>query len=94
MRLALAAAVAVALLAVLPAGSATRPASPALIKQGLARAVAAGRLTPDEAAGYRAEVARAQAEAAQAAAAAAPRCSTACSRTWRRCAARTRGSGR
>lgn len=63
MRLALAAALAVALLAVLPAGSATRPASPALIKLGLARAVSAGRLTPDEAAGYRAEVARAQAEA-------------------------------
>ena len=63
MRIVLAAAVAVALLAVLPAGSATRPASPALIKLGLARAVAAGRLTPDEAAGYRAELARAQAEA-------------------------------
>jgi hypothetical protein len=63
MRIVLAAAVAVALLAVLPAGSATRPASPALIKLGLARAVAAGHLTPDEAAGYRAELARAQAEA-------------------------------
>jgi hypothetical protein len=63
MRPVFAAAVAVALLAVLPAGSATRPASPALIKEGLARAVAAGRLTPDEAAGYRAEVARAQTEA-------------------------------
>jgi hypothetical protein len=63
MRLVLVAAVAVALLAVLPAGSATRPASPALIKEGLTRAVAAGRLTPDEAAGYRAEVARAQTEA-------------------------------
>ena len=63
MRIVLAAAVAVALLAVLPAGSATRPASPALIKLGLARAVTAGRLTPDEAAGYRAELARAQAEA-------------------------------
>jgi D-glucuronyl C5-epimerase-like protein len=63
MRLVLAAAVAVALLAVLPAGSATRPASPALIKEGLARAVAGGRLTPEEAAAYRAEVARAQTEA-------------------------------
>ena len=63
MRLVLAAAVAVPLLAVLPAGSATRPASPVLIEAGLARAVAGGRLTPDEAAGYRAEVARAKAEA-------------------------------
>jgi hypothetical protein len=63
MRIALAAAVAVALLAVSSAGSATRPASPALIKLGLTRAVAAGRLTPGEAAGYRAEVARAQVEA-------------------------------
>jgi len=63
MRIALAAAVAVALLAVSSAGSATRPASPALITLGLTRAVAAGRLTPDEAAGYRAEVARAQVEA-------------------------------
>lgn len=61
MRLVFAAAVAVALLAVLPAGSATRPASPALIKQGLARAVSAGRLPADEAAGYGAQLARAQA---------------------------------
>lgn len=60
MRLALAAAAAVALLAVLPAGSATRPAPSALILQGLGRAVDAGRLTPDEAASYREEVARAQ----------------------------------
>jgi D-glucuronyl C5-epimerase-like protein len=63
MRIALAAAAtAAALLAALPAGSATRPASPALIERGLARAVTAGRLAPDEAAGYRAEVARALAE--------------------------------
>ena len=61
MRIALAAAVAAALLAALPAGSATRPPPRALILQGLAGAVSAGRLTPDEAAGYRADVARAQA---------------------------------
>ena len=57
-----AAAAAVALLAVLPAGSATRPAPAALIEKGLAQAVDAGRLTPDEAGGYRAELTRARAE--------------------------------
>lgn len=62
MRFALAAAVAVALLAVPPAGSATRPAPAALIQQGLARAVAAGRLTSDDAGAYRAALARARAE--------------------------------
>ena len=61
MRFALAAAVAAALVAVLPAGSATRPANAALIQKGLAGAVADGRLTPDEAAGYRATLTGAQA---------------------------------
>jgi hypothetical protein len=64
MRLALAAAaLAVAPLAAVPAGSATRLSPSALIERGLGRAVEAGRLTPDEAAGYRAEAARARAEA-------------------------------
>ena len=63
MRLVLAGAAAVALLAVLPAESATRPAPAALIEQGLARAVAAGRLTPAEAGGYRGALARARTEA-------------------------------
>jgi D-glucuronyl C5-epimerase C-terminus len=63
MRIALAVAVAVALLAASSSGSATRPSSAALIQVGLARAVAAGRLTPAEAAGYRGDVARAKAEA-------------------------------
>jgi len=63
MRIVLAAAVTVALLAVLPAGSATRPAPAALIQKGLTRAIAAGRLAPDEADGYRAGLARARAEA-------------------------------
>jgi len=61
MRLVVVATAAVALLAVLPAGAASRPAPPALILQGLSSAVSAGRLTPDEAAGYRQDVARAQA---------------------------------
>ena len=62
MRSVLAAAVAVALLAVLPAGSATRPAPPALIAKGLSRAVAVGRLTPDEAGSYRAALRAARSE--------------------------------
>ena len=62
MRLVLAAAAAVALLAVQPAGPATRPAPAALIQKGLAEAVAAGRLMPDEVDGYRADLARARAE--------------------------------
>jgi hypothetical protein len=61
-RLAFVAAVAaVTLLAVPPAGSATRPASAALIERGLAQALAAGRVTPDEVSGYRSELARARA---------------------------------
>jgi hypothetical protein len=63
MRLVLAGAAAVALLAVLPAGSATRPSPAALVQKGLARAVAAARLTPAEADGYRVELARAGTEA-------------------------------
>src|SRR5712691_5699370 len=63
MRLVLAGAAAVALLAVLPAGSATRPTPAALIQKGLALAGAAGRLTPAEVDGYRAELARARTEA-------------------------------
>ena len=62
MRFALAAAVALALLAVIPAGSATRPAPAALIQKGIAQALAAGRIGPDEAAGYRDELLRARAE--------------------------------
>jgi hypothetical protein len=57
------AAAAVALLAVLPAGTATRPAPAALIEKGLEQAVAAGRLSPDEASDYRAGLARARMEA-------------------------------
>jgi hypothetical protein len=62
MRLVLAVAAAVALLAALPAGSAPRPSAAALIQKGLAQAVVAGRLEPDEAAGYRAQVSKARAE--------------------------------
>jgi D-glucuronyl C5-epimerase C-terminus len=58
----LAAAAAVALLAVLPARSVTRPGPAALIQKGLAGAVAAGRLTPDEAAEYGGDLTRARAE--------------------------------
>jgi hypothetical protein len=61
MRIALAAAAAVALVAACPAGSATRPAPAALVAQGLDAAVAAGRLTPEEAGAYRADLARARA---------------------------------
>jgi hypothetical protein len=63
MRIALAAAVAVALLAIRPAGSVTRPAPPALIAKGLATAVVAGRLTSDEADAYLADLSFAQDEA-------------------------------
>ena len=63
MRSLLAAAVAlVALLAALPAAPAPRPTPAALIEKGLTRAVAAGRLTPEEAATYRADAARARAK--------------------------------
>jgi hypothetical protein len=61
MRLVFAAAAAVALLAVLPAGSAVRPTASALIAQGIARA----DLTPTEKAQYRAVLARARAEASR-----------------------------
>jgi hypothetical protein len=63
MRIALAAAVAVALLAVPVSGSAARPTPAALVKRGLSQAVERGDLTPAEAAGYRATLARALAEA-------------------------------
>ncbi len=62
MRLVFAAALAVALLAALPAGSAVRPAPPALIAKGLAAAVEAGRLSPGEAASYTAVLAEARGE--------------------------------
>ncbi len=62
MRPVFAAALAVALLAALPAGSAVRPAPPALIAKGLAAAVDAGRLTPGEAASYSAVLAEARGE--------------------------------
>jgi len=58
MRLVVAASATVALLAVSPAGSATRPAPPALIAKGIARA----DLTPTEKADYTAVLARARAE--------------------------------
>jgi hypothetical protein len=57
-----AAVTAVALLTVLPAGAVTRPSPAALVEQGLARAIGEGRLSPDEVAGYRADLARARAE--------------------------------
>jgi D-glucuronyl C5-epimerase C-terminus len=63
MRIALVAAVAVALLVVPISGSTVRPTSPALVKRGLSRAVERGDLTPAEAAGYGATLARALAEA-------------------------------
>src|SRR5205823_254592 len=56
MRLVFAASVAAALLAALPAGSATRPAPAALIAKGIARA----QLSADEKAQYRAVLARAR----------------------------------
>ena len=65
MRIALAAAVATVLVAVSSAGSATRPRPAALIEKGLAQAVAGSRLPPDEAAGYRATLTRAQAAVKQ-----------------------------
>src|SRR5690348_7045727 len=61
MRLAFAAAAAVALLAALPAGSATRPTPAARIAKGIARA----QLTADEKAQYRQVLARARATAAR-----------------------------
>jgi D-glucuronyl C5-epimerase C-terminus len=63
MRIALAATVAVALLVVPVSGSTGRPAPAALVERGLSRAVENGDLTPAEAAGYRATLARALAEA-------------------------------
>jgi hypothetical protein len=63
MRLALAAAVAVALLVVPASGAASRPTPAALIERGLARAVEAELLTTSEASQYRADLARARAEA-------------------------------
>src|SRR5262245_14483786 len=62
MRIALVAAVTVALLVVPTSGSVARPTPPALVKKGLSRAVERGDLTPAEAAGYRATLARAVAE--------------------------------
>jgi hypothetical protein len=75
MRFALAAAASVALLAASPPGraggfaagasspgTATRPAPAALVLKGLSRAVAAGKLTREEARGYRAIVVRARTE--------------------------------
>jgi hypothetical protein len=58
MRIVFVASATVALLAVSPAGSATRPAPPALIAKGIARA----DLTPTEKADYTAVLARARAE--------------------------------
>src|SRR5262249_19494653 len=63
MRIALAAAVAVALLVVPTSGAVARPTPAALVKRGIARAVEAGDLTPAEAAGYRATLAHAVSEA-------------------------------
>ena len=62
MRFVFAAALAAALLVALPAGSAVRPAPPALIAKGLAAAVEAGRLSPGEAASYTAVLAEARGE--------------------------------